>query len=575
MYSTPESLRTEKLGWNPKRILVLYLLAGILWLVILMAWQYLLPNMPFIGSLITGLIFLAASAVVLGGSLQQIYKSSLQRQQSFRKVEDRFELMFDQSPQPMWVCDINDNRLLNLNAAALELFGFSLEELENQPLERLILEKDQYLLNLHLRPDLEYEKAGIWRFLNKNHEVIYLDLAIHQMVSRDKLVKLVIATNLTELIKTQEEKLRINNELYHYKRALDRSAMLCITDLNGEIVDVNNKFCKISGYHRGELLDYNARILNSGHHPKSFWRDMFSTLGQGQVWRREIRNRAKDGRLFWVDMSIVPVYDENNQIQRYMGIAYPVTDRKVAELKSEKVHKELMTFMYKASHNLRGPVATLSGLLNVAKMEVQDSNSARYIDLMTERASHLEFTLSELIAITNVKQEELSVSEISFCHIIEEVLQSFQPKLELYNIKVEKSVSVEKSFFTDEKLVRGILFYLTDNAIKFRDNDEPAISIEVKDQSQGVLLSVSDNGPGIEPEIQDRIYDMYYRGHEKSQGSGLGLYIVASIVERLMGYITLDSSPERGTTFRIFLPNDLYMRKKMNERELMYLRNEN
>jgi signal transduction histidine kinase len=302
---------------------------------------------------------------------------------------------------------------------------------------------------------------------------------------------------------------------------------------------------------------------------------MFSTLGQGQVWRREIRNRAKDGRLFWVDMSIVPVYDENNQIQRYMGIAYPVTDRKVAELKSEKVHKELMTFMYKASHNLRGPVATLSGLLNVAKMEVQDSNSARYIDLMTERASHLEFTLSELIAITNVKQEELSVSEISFCHIIEEVLQSFQPKLELYNIKVEKSVSVEKSFFTDEKLVRGILFYLTDNAIKFRDNDEPAISIEVKDQSQGVLLSVSDNGPGIEPEIQDRIYDMYYRGHEKSQGSGLGLYIVASIVERLMGYITLDSSPERGTTFRIFLPNDLYMRKKMNERELMYLRNEN
>ena len=231
--------------------------------------------------------------------------------------------------------------------------------------------------------------------------------------------------------------------------------------------------------------------------------------------------------------------------------------------------------MYKASHNLRGPVATLSGLLNVAKMEVQDANSARYIDLMSERANHLEFTLSELIAITNVKQEELSISEISFNHIIEEVLDSFRPKIESFNINIERELNLDKPFFSDEKLVRGILFYLIDNSVKFRNNDEPNISIKINEQSQGVLMSVGDNGPGIEPDIQDRIYDMYFRGHEKSQGSGLGLYIVASIVERLMGYVTLESSPERGTTFRIFLPNDLYMRKKKEERDMLYMRNVN
>ena len=562
-------------AWKPQRIILAFVIAGLVWLAILLAWLHWLPNMPTIGVLVTGLLFLAATTFVLWGRLQHIYNTAVQRQQNLQFVEDRFEQMYNQTPQPMWACHPEDNRLIHLNAAALELFGYTFEELRGQALEQLVAEKDHYLLNLHMRPEQEYEKAGIWRFVNRQGEVIYLDMVIHKTISREKPIKLVIATNLTELIETQEEKLRINNELYHYKRALDRSAMLCITDLHGEIIDVNNKFCQVSAYSRRELLEHNARILNSGHHPKSYWAEMYKTLEQGQVWRSEIRNRTKDGRLFWVDMSIVPVFDEHNNIQRFMGIAYPVTDRKVAELKSEKVHKELMTFMYKASHNLRGPVATLSGLLNVAKMEVQDANSARYIDLMSERANHLEFTLSELIAITNVKQEELSISEISFNHIIEEVLDSFRPKIESFNINIERELNLDKPFFSDEKLVRGILFYLIDNSVKFRNNDEPNISIKINEQSQGVLMSVGDNGPGIEPDIQDRIYDMYFRGHEKSQGSGLGLYIVASIVERLMGYVTLESSPERGTTFRIFLPNDLYMRKKKEERDMLYMRNVN
>ena len=352
--------------------------------------------------------------------------------------------------------------------------------------------------------------------------------------------------------------------------------MLAVTDLHGNFIDINNKFCDVSGYTRNELLGHNPRMLNSDYHPKSFWTNMFVSLQEAHVWRGEIRNRSKDGRFFWVDMSVVPVYDEHNHIYKYMAIAYPITDRKMAEIRSEKIHRELMTFMYKASHNLRGPVATLSGLINVAQMEVQDPLSTRYIKMLGERANHLEFTLSELIAITKVKQEDLSLAPIDFQAVIEDTLLSFEKAIREHGVLVDVSVRAQKPFITDEKLLRGILFYLIDNAVKFRNNSEPRIRISIEEQSNGILLMVADNGPGIDPEIHERIYDMYYRGHEKSQGSGLGLYIVASIVERLCGYITLEShGTDDGATFRIFLPNDFYLRRNLTEQEVMFLRSEN
>jgi signal transduction histidine kinase len=236
-----------------------------------------------------------------------------------------------------------------------------------------------------------------------------------------------------------------------------------------------------------------------------------------------------------------------------------------------------MTFMYKASHNLRGPVATLSGLINVAKMEVQDPITNQYIKLMGERANHLEFTLSELIAITKVKQEDLCLAAIDFQALIDDVLLSFERSIRETGVSVDVTIKAKTPFSTDEKLIRGILFYLIDNSLKFRNNQDPRVRVLVDEQSNGILLTVADNGPGIDPEIRDRIYDMYYRGHEKSQGSGLGLYIVASIVERLCGYITLESSNQdnTGAIFRIFLPNDLYLRRNLAEKEILQLRGEN
>jgi PAS domain S-box-containing protein len=119
--------------------------------------------------------------------------------------------------------------------------------------------------------------------------------------------------------------------LSDFKYALEQGAIVAITNHLGELIEVNKRFCEISGYDRSELLGKRNSLLNSGHHPQEFFHELWSQIGQGRVWRGEIRNCRKNGEFYWVDCTIVPFLDEHNHPQQYLAIQFEVTNRKVAE----------------------------------------------------------------------------------------------------------------------------------------------------------------------------------------------------------------------------------------------------
>lgn len=227
-------------------------------------------------------------------------------------------------------------------------------------------------------------------------------------------------------------------------------------------------------------------------------------------------------------------------------------NKRTSQLKD--AYKELDTFFYRSSHDFRRPLTTFMGLAEVAKITVKDKNALELFDKVNETARNLDKMLIKLQSISDVGAQQLVFKDVLFKEIFESVYDSFREEIQKKNIRVECDVTLRDSFISYPAMIKIIIENLLENSINFSGIVDPYIRFKVYQVDGYVTLEVQDNGQGIPTEYQERIFEMYFRGNERSKGNGLGLYIVQKAVEKLDGIIRMESVSNKGTTFYVDLP---------------------
>ena len=243
-----------------------------------------------------------------------------------------------------------------------------------------------------------------------------------------------------------------------------------------------------------------------------------------------------------------------NKTVELQGMANEINEKN-EEL--EKTNDALDRFVYSTSHDLRSPLKSIMGLVNVAQYDVKDKVQKEYLDMISDRIKSLDEFIEEIIDYSRNSRMEVVREKVDVLTLIKKSVQNFEYLENAQNVRIDIQVNARTKFISDEARLRVVLNNVIANAIKYHNTEieEPIIKISVNQENGFTIFSVKDNGIGIDMDKQEHIYDMFYRGTEGSSGSGLGLYIVKETIEKLGGIIELTSTPGEGSEFVIKLPN--------------------
>jgi signal transduction histidine kinase len=222
----------------------------------------------------------------------------------------------------------------------------------------------------------------------------------------------------------------------------------------------------------------------------------------------------------------------------------------------EERNSQLDVFVYKASHDIRGPLKSMVGLTTLALKDVQEPKALEYFEYLLRSSNKLNDMVGELLRMGKVKDLEVKNTEVNIYEVVQDVIRTLYHLEGIERMNIEVRCSRDYKMYTDALLLYSVCQNIVENAIKYQDRrkTDSYLFIDLKENGKEVIMTFEDNGLGIPDTLQKRVFDMFYKIHANASGTGLGLYLTRLTVEKMGGTIIFHSQEGKGTTFTISLP---------------------
>lgn len=371
--------------------------------------------------------------------------------------------------------------------------------------------------------------------------------------------------------KLAEEKITI------LSKAVEQSPMsIMITDLQGTIQYVNQKFTDITGYTSEEALYQNPRILKSGEQQAEYYQEMYATIHAGKEWKGVFHNKKKSGELYWESTVITPMMDSEGTIYSFLAVKEDVSARKEAELqltianeRLQRINAEKDKFFSIIAHDLRSP---FSGFLGLTKIMAEDLLSMpineimELSQIMQQSADTMYKLLENLLEWSRMQRGTTAFlpDNYSIRSLVDQNISLLSTTASKKNITLHNDSDEGHTMWCDLPMMNTVLRNLISNALKFtKPGGEVWISSESTERE--IIVRVRDNGIGINETILAKLFQLdevvSRPGTEGEPSTGLGLLLCKDFVERHGGKIWVESQEGAGTTFSVSLPHHMLIRE--------------
>lgn len=501
-----------------------------------------------------------------------IFKKLKKTNDEIKESNEKYDIVAKATSDTIWDWKIQEDEI-SWNKGIESVFGYKEYEVGNssQWWFDKIHPEDSIKMSIKLYSFIE-QKTEKWqdqyRFRCADNSYKYvLDRGFLLKDENGKAIRMIGA--IQDITKQKEEEQRLKLLETVITQSKDS---IVITEANSNegkipnIIYVNPAFSSMSGYASEEIVGKSLNIFNGENSDVNELQKLLNAIENKEECLLETISYKKNKEEYWVRLSMIPIYNIENELSHWISIQRDISVDKKQEKEKEQLireltqnNKDLKQFSYITSHNLRAPLSNLTGLLNLIEdIPIENDELQEILDGFNKSTHLLNETINDLVKVIIIKDNpSIKKEEVLLKEVFENVFSQLSFQIELFKPIIKINFENVSIININKAYIESILLNLLTNAIKYRsENRKLKITIQANQVDDQVELSFKDNGIGIDLERnKDKVFGLYQRFHNYPDSKGLGLYLVKSQVETMGGTISIESEVNKGTAFTLTFKN--------------------